>query len=86
MRSAFEFVAANFLTSRTEPLKGHPIAQFLRQEAMPAEDRTMASQRALLEPNSPTAAGTAAAEETLMLLNPSQGQPGLLTTTGFGNA
>lgn len=36
MRDAFEFVATNYLTARTEPLKGHPVAQFLRHEAKQA--------------------------------------------------
>lgn len=36
MRSAFEFVSANYLAARTGPLKRHPVAQFLRQEAMQA--------------------------------------------------
>lgn len=33
MRSAFEYVANNYPTSRTEPLKDHPVAHFLRHDA-----------------------------------------------------
>ena len=36
MRSAFEEIASKYLAARAKPLKDHPVAQFLRHDAVEA--------------------------------------------------